>query len=252
MKHLILLTALIAAVSFEACKDNHSIKEKKAIAKNDSTLIIGNPFDYGVDNILIFPIGSNYRPDVYEYNNSDDNEITQALNKTATMYFASNSGVLNDRLADTEYINSDENEFDIRNILFYDLKSGKSYPLVTDTIHILSFALHKDFSNPMIIYRVVKEDYNKDTIFNSLDPVILFVSDLYGRNLTQITPDNEKFIDYFFYPETNIILLKTVIDGNKDKIFATSDETDFREMKIDEPSMGKEIFSKSLKDSLRF
>jgi hypothetical protein len=80
---------------------------------------------------------------------------------------------------------------------------------------------------------------------------MLFVSDIYGKNLTQITPDNEQFVDYFYYPQTQTILIKTIIDADKDKNFTNFDETNFREMKIKEPAMGREIFKKSLKDSLR-
>jgi hypothetical protein len=252
MKTKILITIFIATILTMAC-NNRKIDNKKFSSKQDSSLIIGNPFNYGVDTILIFPIGSNYRPDVIEKPHSIDNMKDYTREGTSTLNFVTNSAAcLNDRTAKIEFINSNENEFDIRNIIFYDLKTGESYPLVTDTIHILSFAMHKDFSNPLILFRVVKKDYNQDTIYNSDDPVMLFVSDLNGRNFTQITPDNEKFIDYFYYPETNTILVKTIIDSNNDKMFSSADETDFREMTIDKPAMGREIFSKSLKDALRF
>ena len=103
----------------------------------------------------------------------------------------------------------------------------------------------------MIFYRVVKHDFNNDSVYDSKDAIILYVSDLDGKNLIQITPDNERFVDYTKYSEHNLILIKTIIDSNNDSIFANTDETSFREMKLNNPAMGKEIFSVSLRDSLR-
>ena len=53
------------------------------------------------------------------------------------------------------------------------------------------------------------------------------------------------------YADTQKILIKSAIDADNNKEFSNTDETNFREMSIKEPMMGKEIFTKSLKDSLR-
>jgi hypothetical protein len=129
--------------------------------------------------------------------------------------------------------------------------TGKSKRLVSDTIHILSFALHKEFAKPLIFYRIVKQDLNNDNKYNSLDPVMLYVSDFNGDSLIQVTPINEHFLDYNYYSKSKIILIKTIIDSDNDKVFSGADETNFLEMKVAKPTSGKEIFSKSLKDSLR-
>jgi len=80
---------------------------------------------------------------------------------------------------------------------------------------------------------------------------MLYASDIFGNNMTRITPEDEQFVDYFYYEKTQTILAKTTIDANKDTHFTGKDETNFREMKIKTPALGREIFSKSLKDSLR-
>jgi hypothetical protein len=103
----------------------------------------------------------------------------------------------------------------------------------------------------LIFYRVVKNDHNQDSVYNSQDPVMLYISDLYGKRFTQITPENEQFVDYTYYPKTQSILIKTIIDSDHDKLFTNFDETNFRDMQIAEPSMSREIFQKSLKDTLR-
>ena len=86
-----------------------------------------------------------------------------------------------------EYVNKNQEDLDIRDILFYNMQTGKSYPLIEDSIHILSFALHKEFTKLMIFYRVVIEDYNKDKKYDALDHVMLYTSNLDGTNFQQIT-----------------------------------------------------------------
>jgi hypothetical protein len=232
----------------------HSPKpEIKTVEKKKASLVIGNPLDIGIENSLIFPVGSDYNPEVYNPEVKESQRVVTTMDGTYNMCFANNSGVAIDRYSNsqTEYVNNNENEFDIRNILFYDRISGKTYQLISDTMHILSFAIHKDFATPLIFYRVVKKDSNKDTVFNSSDPVMLYTSDIYGKHLTKITPDNEQFVDYYYYPETQKILTKTRVDSDADGHFSTSDETNFREVDLKTPAMGREIFTKSLKDSLR-
>lgn len=118
-------------------------------------------------------------------------------------------------------------------------------------MHILSFAVHKEFTNPMIIYRVVKEDYNEDEKYDGHDPVMLYVSDLNGMNFIAGAPPDEFYIEYTLKPKTNSILIKTAIDSNNDKKFLADDETNFRSMKLNDPKIGENIFDESLKDKLR-
>lgn len=236
-----ILCLSILLITVTACKKEISVQEVPLV-KSDA-LIIGDPFDYGVNNLVIFPVGTTYIPEVHEPNRAT---------KTIVNFVSANAcSVSYDRYSKKEFINLYEDKNDIRNILFYDLKTGKTYSLLNETIHILSFSVHKEYKNPLIFFRVVKNDFNKDSIYNSKDPVMLYTSDLYGKNFTQITPDNEQFIDYTYYSETNTILIKTIIDSDHDVTFSNNDETNFREMKISDPSFGREIFKSELKDSLR-
>ncbi len=248
MKKAFLLSAVFAIVFF-SCKKASKKVLPVVVQDKKPSLIIGNPLDCGIENMLIFPVGSNYQPSITERPVESVSE-----SRSTAMGFTLNSAATNsyyDRSASTEYVNTNENEFDIRNILFYNNLTGTTYQLISDTMHILSFAIHKEFSNPLILYRVVKKDINKDSIFNMKDAVMLYVSDIYGKNLTKVTPDEEQFVDYTYYKETQIILAKTIVNANKDEAFTPADETNFREMKIKAPALGREIFSKSLKDSLR-
>ncbi|HTL80738.1 MAG TPA: hypothetical protein VL651_03480 [Bacteroidia bacterium] len=249
MKKILIPATLFALL----CSCKHEVKETTAVKPRPKpSLVIGNPLDCGIENTLIFPVGSDYQPSVTEA--PVERNASDFVNGCATMCLTANTS---ENFYDanacrgTEYVNNNENEFDIRNILFYDKVKGTTYQLMSDTFHILSFAIHKEFVNPMILYRVVKQDVNNDSIYNKNDAVILYTSDLFGKHLIQVTPDDQQFVDYYYYPETASILTKTLINANKDTAFDLADETDFREMKLKEPAMGREIFTKSLKDSLR-
>jgi hypothetical protein len=236
---ILILSFFLIIISFGCIKNN--IVSKKS-------LIIGDPLECGISQTLLFPVGTRSNLDATK----EDNNSDISWKRKGKLYFSENkSNVFNDRLAKVEYINENLDDFDIRNILFYNLITGKSHPLSTDTFHILSFAIHTEFIRPLIFYRIVKTDLNKDKKFDSSDPVILYVSNLIGDSLTRITPENEQFIDYFYYPSTNKILVKTIVDSDNNKNFESNDETNFLEMNLSNPEPGKEIFSRDLKDSLK-
>ena len=244
-----LFTAIgILALISSCSEEKKSPKKEVEIVKNDG-LIIGDPLDCGLDSITLFPVGSSYVPEVIEAPIEAAGEMDGL--RAGSISFQMNSLVYYDKNASVEYVNDKNESYDIRNLLFYNSNTEETYPLVLDSLHILSFAVHKEFTNPMIIYRVVKEDYNEDEKYNGQDPVMLYVSDLNGMNFTPVTPPNEFYIEYTLKPKTNSILIKTAIDSNNDKKFLADDETNFRSMKLDDPKMSKNIFDESLKDKLR-
>jgi hypothetical protein len=234
----IVVSLILLSLSFAACQSDEAPE-----VQHPSSLIIGDPLECGIDSILLFPIGTSY--DINAVNRGED------LKTSNYLYFSENKASLNDRFAEIEFINDRENDFDIRNILFYDMVKGSSYQLISDTIHILSFAIHREFAKPLIFYRIVKTDLNGDEKFNSLDPVMLYVSELDGKKLMQITAVDQHFIDYNYYPQTGKILIKTILDSDSNNVLSNSDETNFVEMSTSNPAFGREIFSEDLKNSLR-
>ncbi|MHB1278440.1 MAG: hypothetical protein ACYC1Q_08575 [Bacteroidia bacterium] len=220
----------------------------KKLPATDPALIIGDPLSIGSDTSLIFPVGvSYYAPQI---NNKKEVDITEeGTYKNIT--FQNRSSNLQDNNATSEYYNPSEEDSDIRNILFYSLNSKKSKPLLQDTLHILSFAVHHEFVRPCILYRMVRRDYNEDKKYNSKDPVMLFVSNINGDSLVQLSPESEKFVEYFYYPKQSLILIKTMIDKDGDKVFTNFDETNMLEVDLLNPQPGREIFDSTLKESLR-
>lgn len=242
MKSIPLYICLIL-ILLTACKRH---KDQIAEHPKNLALIIGDPVDYGMDSTVMFPIGANYNPKIVK---NEESEIGGGSFNAIS--FKKNTSTLYDKRASSEFINSNTEDFDIRNILFYDKVSGNSFPITSDTLHILSFAIHSEFRKPLIFFRIVKSDLNKDGIYDNSDAVMLYTSGLNGKQFTKITPENEHFLDYFYYPETNKILIKTSIDIDKDNKFSEKDETNFREMHLLNPQFGREIFTNSLKDSLK-
>ena len=235
---------------FTACTD-----QPKVVPAKNISLVIGNPVSFGLNNVLLFPVGGNYNPDITDAEKETENfkeDKSLKYSSTSASFSVNTSSTLYDRNAQSEWINSHEEDFDIRNILFYNKLTGKTYPLTNDTLHILSFAIHYEYADsPLIFFRVVKKDVNEDGKYNSKDAVMLFVSRENGKHLIQVTPENEQFFDYFYYPETKTILVKTAIDIDGNKQFDLADETNFREMKLNAPAFGREIFTQGLKDSLK-
>ena len=251
MKILYTLPAVVLGCAMYSCKPVP--QEITGTPISDSTgVIIGNPFSYGLSDYMIFPVGCNYSPSIYEnpqiatdfINITGTAGCSITLNCSATKYDSyATSGY--------EYINTYSQFYDIRNILFYNKKTGETMPLTRDTVHILSFAIHNDYNRPQIFYRIVKEDINNDSMYNELDPVVLYTSNLLGDSLVQLTPDDEQYAEYFYYKDTQTILVKTNMNPDKDTSFVTMQETNFREIHLSTPTMGKEIFSQGLRDSLR-
>jgi len=246
LTYSVLLLTLIVS-----CKSTPDV-----IPPDNISLVIGNPISYGLDSVLLFPVGGNYNPkitgDKLKEEDQDQNTNGKMPDAELSSYFKQNDANKKwDRHAQDEFINTREEDFDIRNLLFYHKVTGSTYPLTRDTLHILSFAIHNEYVKPMIFFRIVKKDINDDRKYNSKDAVMLFISDQNGRNLVQVTPENEQFFDYFYYPETKTILVKTAIDVDNDKAFTSRDETNFREVKLEAPAFGREIFTQGLKDSLR-
>jgi len=191
-------TLLLVFSLVTSCKQN----VPAVIPTQQISLVIGNPVNVGLKDVLLFPVGGNYNPKITANTEGDNSANKGPLDNNDGSYFSKNeSSFKYDRSAADEYVNTREEAFDIRNLLFYNKLNGKTYPLATDSLHILSFAIHNEFKKPHIFFRIVKKDINGDKKFNSKDAVILFVSDPDGKNLVQITPENEQFFDYFYYAE---------------------------------------------------
>ena len=100
------------------------------------------------------------------------------------------------------------------NILFFKEDRSEVYPLLNQNAYIdqVSFPReqsyrrygyepdNKDKLQPYIIYKIAMNDDNGDNRINSEDNMSYYISDLFGKNLEQITPDTLT-IDNFWFTE---------------------------------------------------
>jgi hypothetical protein len=240
-------------------------KEKPAEEKSVAQLIIGDPASYGSDSLIIFPVGMTYLPqESYDDNNNEDvyaeteaseeyagDEVYNEANGQTSYGYSvkmSDQGIASNSYGTFQlYENLDVENVDIRNLIFYNKFSGESKKLLSDKLHIISFSIHYEFGEePIIMYDVVKIDYNQDSLYNRKDPVMLFISDMNGDNFTQLTAEDETYLTYFYYYESNRMLLKVSKDGDGNKKFDPYDQTIFRDVDLKNPGIGKTLFGEDM------
>jgi hypothetical protein len=245
-------TLLLIAVSLNACVSKKPLDVKAAV---NPGLVIGNPINYYDDSTLLFPVGCDYKP---TNDNLSAPPTTTTVNGKVFFGSVSFATAVNScadanggTYAVTEYSNFAPENFDMRNLLFMNKFTRRSYPLCDSTLHILSFEIHKEFRKPFVMYKVAKRDLNGDSLFTNRDIISVYFSNPDGSNFRQITPDGEDFHTYFVYPETNTLLFKTYNDSNNDKTIATGDESNFYEVDLHNPQMGRNIFPDSLRARLK-
>lgn len=248
----------IATITLITCQNTPEvIVEAKPIPQ----LIIGDPSDYGSDSLIVFPVGMTFVPvetSGNRVNNGEPSSEDYAAEETVNEANGRSSYNYNVKMQDKGltsntygtyqvYENLDVENVDIRNLIFYNKFTGESRKLLDQKLHIISFSIHYEFGDePIIMYDVVKNDYNGDSLYNSSDPVMLFISDMSGNNFIQLTPEDETYLTYFYYSESDRLLLKVSKDGDGNKKFDPYDQTIFREVDLTNPQMGKTLFGEDM------
>lgn len=122
------------------------------------------------------------------------------------------------------------------NLIFYDFKSDSSFRLFDRDTYIMNFKtyyfdkasyrthLNERISKDWILYRVKNNDHNKSGKIDQQDPDILYVSDVHGKNLRQLTTPNENVVSIDIYHDQNFALIKLQKDSNKDGSYKTEDK----------------------------
>ncbi|MBI3134858.1 MAG: hypothetical protein HYZ14_09325 [Bacteroidetes bacterium] len=257
------LTIGFAATLVTACSEETVVTQEKPIPQ----LIIGDPADYGSDSLIVFPVGMTYivpeqngekklengsdAEEGYETEHYAADEVVNEANGRTTYNYnvkMQDQGLSSNSYGSYQvYENLDVENVDIRNLIFYNKFTGESKKLLDEKLHIISFSIHYEFGDePIIMYDVVKNDYNEDSLYNSSDPVMLFISDMSGANFTQLTPEDETYLTYFYYSESNRLLLKVSKDGDGNKAFDPYDQTIFREVDLKNPAMGETLFGEDM------
>ncbi|MBD2415807.1 hypothetical protein FACHB389_27430 [Nostoc calcicola FACHB-389] len=142
------------------------------------------------------------------------------------------------------------------NLIFYRKQDGEAHLLLNKKAIINSFDLLeiKATDKPITrvwLYRIIDQDTNTDKKINSEDAIVGYISDLSGKNLQQITPNNTQIINWVVLPSQNAIFLKILKDSNNDKKFTGEDNTNFVRVNLDKPGIGTEIISDKIEQEIK-
>ncbi|GAA4279576.1 hypothetical protein GCM10022259_43010 [Aquimarina mytili] len=114
------------------------------------------------------------------------------------------------------------------NLIFYDVKTGKTKLLTKKKTRISDFTTNFKNVGPIlkksVLYRAGDTDYNLDKKLTYLDPEQLFISDIDGNKLLRLSPVDENLIEYEIVPNTDKIIFRTLRDSNRDKKFDEKDD----------------------------
>lgn len=146
-----------------------------------------------------------------------------------------------------------EDRKNIYNIIFYSKKDASTNTLLDKKAIIKSFDLieKKAIGKPVKkfwLYRIIEKDTNIDGKLDYQDATIGYLSDLSGRNLQQITPDNTQLNGWNVVQSTGAIFLEITKDTDDDKKFDTKS---YIRVNLDNPSIGKDIISNQLEEKIK-
>lgn len=122
------------------------------------------------------------------------------------------------------------------NLIFYDFKTDSSFRLFEKDTYIMNFKtyffdkvsyrthLNKRISKDWILYRVKNVDQNKSGKIDQHDPDVLYVSDVHGKKLQQLTGPDENVVSIDIYPDQNFALVKLQKDSDKDGSYKSEDK----------------------------
>ncbi|MDZ8029006.1 MAG: hypothetical protein RMX97_30575 [Nostoc sp. DedQUE11] len=149
-----------------------------------------------------------------------------------------------------------ERSNNLYNIIFYNKQDGEAHLLLNKKAVINSFELLevKAANKPITrvwLYKIIDQDTNVDKKINADDAIVGYISDLSGKNLQQITPNNTQIINWVVVPSQNAIFIKIIKDSNNDKKFTGADNTNFVKVNLDQPGIGTEIISDRLEQEIK-
>lgn len=146
---------------------------------------------------------------------------------------------------------------DCNNIIFYNKKTEDTHLLLQNPAIISQFYFpyyDKEYSGKrywFILLGIREDDTNADGYINGDDAEKVYVANLSGANMVQVTPDNTQLIDWYIDSATNNILMKVRYDSNNDQRFNNYDDVDILKTKIDNLSQGSPIINKEIKNNIQ-
>jgi hypothetical protein len=154
-------------------------------------------------------------------------------------------------------LSSYENRYNYyNNIIFYGKNDGKTNILLNKKAIITGFDLLEEkrvgkSSARYWLYQIIDSDTNGDQKLDIQDAKIGYLSDLSGKNLQQITPNNTQVLNWAIVQSAGAIFIKIIKDSDNDQKFTEKDETNFIRVNLDKPVIGSEIISDEIEQKIK-
>lgn len=212
--------------------------------KNQQILVYGDYMDLDSTDFLLIPLGMKV---------VDGKEDKGLRSKSSDEYSDSYTGGY--RSYKYNFYTLDFGN--CNNIIFYNKKNDETHLLLQKPAIISQFYFphyDKEYTGEkyyFILLGIREDDTNLDGYINNDDAETVYLSDLAGRNMFRITPDNTQLVDWFIDMSTKNILMKVRFDTNKDKKFNYYDEIEILKTSIDKPIEGKKIIGKEIKANIK-
>lgn len=153
------------------------------------------------------------------------------------------------------------------NIIFHNYKTGQNNLLEPTKKILIGGYDFKDYysrdayaagkvetfhQTSYIMYTVYSEDYNADKKLGTNDPAYVFISNPDGTGFKQISPSGISIIQKDFPKNKQLLLLKGIVDSNKDKKFNEEDEQVYYQIDMADSSFKAiEVFNQTFKIKLK-
>jgi hypothetical protein len=211
--------------------------------KNQQLLVYGEYMDLDSTDYLLIPLGMKTAEDVED----------KGLRSKSADEYSSYTG---------SYRSYKYNFYSLdfgncNNIIFYNKRTDETHLLLQKPAIVSQFYFpyyNKEYTGDkyyFILLGIREDDSNADGYINSEDAERVYLADLSGKNMVQITPDNTQLVDWFIDPATNNILMKVRLDTNKDQKFNYYDEIEIMKTSISAPAQGKVIIGDEIKSKIR-
>lgn len=144
------------------------------------------------------------------------------------------------------------------NLLFVNTQTHEQH-LLTDKKILLNTYNYKyerenspaiPHKSDFIFYTAETDDFNKDKILTSEDPIYLFVSDRSGNHFRQISPKNMR-IGSWALLAGNKVVMTAYRDSNKNRQFDPQDESAVFEVILNQDETPKEVITATTKATIK-
>lgn len=242
-KHLVFFTSIIIVMTIIiACSRNRKSDEKSKKEKEhpenqddkskNGKIIYDNPIRIESSNKLIIPLIEEFDDNLLESFKRD------YLNSGRTH-------ISNYHLTYNQIVSNN-----LRNIIFYDLITKDSKFLLDRNVLISKFYFPNKkidtLKTEFYLFTLIEKDSNKDEKFDNEDAEIVYLSDLEGKNIIQLTSENIQLLKWDMYPDFDMLVLAVKTDSNNDNEFSKDDNVKILTTSISNPSLANELLDKNI------